>query len=97
MGFLNDRAFYLGLVTGLLWTAFGVLIVTYFMSQHSLEQSLKYLYKKNQLGGLLSLGALINLPIFFLAIRKNKIAFASGIVIFSLLMVMVVAVLKINA
>lgn len=97
MGLLKNRAFYSGLLTGLLWTAFGVIIVTYFMSQHSLEQSLKYLYKKNQLGGLLSIGALINLPIFFLAIRKNKMLFASGIVVFSLLMVLVVAVLKISA
>jgi len=97
MGFLNQKTFYLGLFTALLWTAFGVLIITYFMSQHSLEQSLKFLYEKNQLGGLLSLGALINLPIFFLAIRKNKIPFAAGIVTFSLFMVVVVALLKINA
>lgn len=54
------------------------------------------MYQKNQLGGLISLGALINLPIFFLALRKNKIPFAAGIVCISLLVVVVVALLKIN-
>ena len=82
--------------TSFLWTSFGVLIFTYFMSQQSIELSLKYLYQKNQLGGLISLGALLNLPIFFLAIRKNKVYFATGIVCFSLLIVVVVALLKMN-
>ncbi|MGD2005273.1 MAG: hypothetical protein PVJ91_04600 [Flavobacteriaceae bacterium] len=96
MEFLKDKAFYIGMFTSFLWTSFGVLIFTYFMSQQSIELSLKYLYQKNQLGGLISLGALLNLPIFFLAIRKNKVSFATGIVCFSLLIVVVVALLKMN-
>lgn len=96
MEFLKDKTFYWGIFTGFLWTLFGVFIFTYFLSQHSIERSLRYLYQKNQLGGLISLGALINLPIFFLALRKNKIPFAAGIVCISLLVVVVVALLKIN-
>lgn len=96
MEFIKDKAFYIGMFTSFLWTSFGVLIFTYFMSQQSIELSLKYLYQKNQLGGLISLGALLNLPIFFLAIRKNKVSFAAGIVCFSLLIVVVVALLKMN-
>ncbi|MGA1030210.1 MAG: hypothetical protein ACO3SY_05815 [Flavobacteriaceae bacterium] len=96
MEFIKDKAFYIGMFTSFLWTSFGVLIFTYFMSQQSIELSLKYLYQKNQLGGLISLGALLNLPIFFLAIRKNKVSFATGIVCFSLLIVVVVALLKMN-
>ena len=96
MAFLKDKAFYGGILTGFLWTAFGVLMFTYFLSEQSLEKSWLYLYQNNQLGGLISLGALINLPIFFLALRKNKIPFAAGIVCFSLLIVVLVALLKIN-
>tara|TARA_B100000941_G_C28076087_1_gene336466 strand:+ start:88 stop:378 length:291 start_codon:yes stop_codon:yes gene_type:complete len=96
MEFLKDKTFYWGILTGFLWTLFGVFIFTYFLSKNSIERSLIYLYQKNQLGGLISIGALINLPIFFLALRKNKIPFATGIVCISLLIVVMVALLKIN-
>jgi hypothetical protein len=43
---------------------------------------------------LLSLGAISNLIIFFLSIRKNKISFATGIVIASLVIVLLIFLIK---
>ena len=50
----------------------------------------------NKLGGLIALSSLINLPIFFIAIKRNKITFASGIVAFLILVVLLIAFLKLS-
>jgi len=79
-----------------LWTGFGVLILLFFLSNESLEDSLSSLYYQNKLGGLISVSALINLPVFFIALRKNKFAFAAGLVAISLVLVVLIAFLKLN-
>lgn len=96
MEFVKDKYFCWGIVAGLLWTSFGVLILLFFLSDIPLEESISKLYQKEKLGGLISLSALINLPIFFIALRKNKFAFAAGLVAISLVLVIVIGVLKIN-
>ena len=55
----------------------------------------KEAYDQKKLGGLISMGALINLPLFFLGMRKKKVNFAKGILITSIFLVVVVALLKI--
>ena len=42
------------------------------------------------------MAALINLPLFFIALRKNKVPFAAGIVAISMLTVFFIALLKMN-
>ena len=96
MDFIKDKYFFWGILTGLLWTSFGVILLVFFLSDASLEDSIFYLYKQKRLGGLISIAALINLPLFFIALRKNKVPFAAGIVAISILTVLFIAVLKIN-
>lgn len=96
MGFIKDKYFFWGILTGVLWTGFGVLILLFFLSNKSIEDSLSSLYYQNKLGGLISISALINLPVFFIALRKNKFAFAAGLVAISLVLVLLVAFLKLN-
>jgi len=96
MEFIKDKYFFWGILTGLLWTSFGVILLVFFLSDASLEDSIFYLYKQKRLGGLISIAALINLPLFFIALRKNKVPFAAGIVAISILTVLFIAVLKIN-
>ena len=96
MEFIKDKYFFWGILTGLLWTSFGVILLVFFISDASLEDSIFYLYKQKRLGGLISIAALINLPLFFIALRKNKVPFAAGIVAISILTVLFIAVLKIN-
>ena len=97
MEFIKDKYFLWGILTGLLWTSFGVIVIVFFLSDASIENSLNTLYQLKKLGGLISIAALINLPIFFLALRKNKISFAAGLVAISLVMVLVIIYLKVNA
>ena len=96
MEFIKDKYFFWGILTGLLWTSFGVILLVFFLSDASLEDSIFYLYKQKRLGGLISIAALINLPLFFIALRKNKVPFAAGIVAISILTVLFIAVLKIT-
>ena len=96
MGFIKDKYFFWAILTGVLWTGFGVLILLFFLSNESIEDSLSSLYYQNKLGGLISISALINLPVFFIALQKNKFAFAAGLVAISLVLVLLVAFLKLN-
>ena len=96
MEFIKDKYFFWGIITGLLWTSFGVLLLIFLLSDASLEDSINGLYRQKRLGGLISLAALINLPIFFIALRKNKFAFAAGLVAISLALVLLIAFLKLN-
>ncbi len=96
MEFIKDKYFFWGIITGLLWTSFGVLLLFFLLSDASLEDSINGLYRQKRLGGLISLAALINLPIFFIALRKNKFAFAAGLVAISLALVLLIAFLKLN-
>ena len=97
MEFIKDKYFFWGIITGLLWTSFGVLVLVFSLSETSIENSISGLYEQKRLGGLISLAALINLPIFFIALRKNKFAFASGLVAISLVLVLFIAFLKLNS
>ena len=85
-----------GVLAGLLWASFGVIMLIFTLSDTSIEASFYSLYQQQKLGGLISLGAMINLPIFFIAIRKNKFAFAAGLVAISLVLVLLIAILKLN-
>ena len=76
MEFIKSKYFYFGILSGLLWTSFGVLMLLYFFSNDTFENSLLSLYNQKKLGGLISISALINLPVFFVALKKNKFAFA---------------------
>ena len=84
----------MGIVTGLLWTGFGMFLILLFFSEVSIEESTRFFYKQKRLGGIISLAALINLPLFFVALRRNKIQFAKGILIVSLFIVVLIALLK---
>ena len=97
MEFIKNKYFLWGIFTGLLWTIFGVITIVVFLSDASIESSLITLCQQNKLGGLISIASLINLPIFFLALRKNKMSFATGLVTLSIVMVLVITYLKINA
>jgi len=91
MEFIKDKYFFWGIFTGFLWTTFGVILIVYFLSEVPIEDSIEYLYQQGRLA------ALINLPLFFISLRKNKVPFAAGIVAISLITVLLIALLKINS
>ena len=93
MDFIKNKKFYFGIISGILWTSFVLIIFLLILSDDPIEFTLQYSYKNNKLGGLIALSSLINLPIFFIAIKRNKISFASGLVAFLILLVLIIAFL----
>ncbi len=93
---IKNKKFYIGLISGFLWTTFILIILLALLSETPIEYTFKYSYKKNTLSGLIALSSLINLPIFFIAIKLNKISFASGLVAFLILIVIIIAFLKLS-
>ena len=75
---------------------FWDVFLLFIFSDGPVEESFSRLYEQKKLGGLISLAALINLPVFFVALRKNKFSFATGLIAISLLLVIVIALLKLN-
>ena len=96
MDFIKNKKFYFGVISGILWTSFVLIIFMLILSDDPIEFTLQYSYKNNKLGGLIALSSLINLPIFFIAIKRNKISFASGLVAFLILLVLIIAFLKLS-
>tara|TARA_B100001559_G_C16117898_1_gene447053 strand:+ start:13 stop:309 length:297 start_codon:yes stop_codon:yes gene_type:complete len=96
MDFIKNKKFYFGIISGVLWTSFVLIIFLLILSDEPIEYTLQYSYSNKKLGGLIALSSLINLPIFFIAIKKNKINFASGLVAFLILLVLIVAFLKLS-
>jgi hypothetical protein len=72
-----------------------IIFIILFLSQGNIEDSFILLFKQNKLGGLISIGALVNLPLFFLGLRKRREDFARGVLIASLIIVITIALLKI--
>ncbi|MBK78598.1 MAG: hypothetical protein CMC88_05905 [Flavobacteriaceae bacterium] len=96
MDYIKNKKFYFGIISGILWTSFVLIIFLLILSDDPIEFTLQYSYKNNKLGGLIALSSLINLPIFFIAIKRNKISFASGLVAFLILLVLIIAFLKLS-
>jgi hypothetical protein len=85
MEFIKEKFFYWGLIAGSLWIAFGVLVLVFILSEAPLEESLIYLYQKKQLGGLISLAALINLPVKLPFCCRHSCYFISNCFTYSIL------------
>ena len=83
-----------GVIAGLLLSLSCMIFTVLFLYDGPLEDGIAFLYERKKLGGLISVSSLINLPVFFLAIRKNKMNFAKGLVIISLIIVCFLVVLK---
>ncbi|MDA8698951.1 hypothetical protein N9M11_02390 [Flavobacteriaceae bacterium] len=84
----------MGVAMGLVLTLVGMSGFTLFFSDESLLGSIQILYIENKLGSLISIGALLNLPVFFVFINQYRYDRAYGLVFFSLFLVALIAILK---
>ena len=91
---MKYKLFTYGIVASLFATSFGIVTYTLIFSKGELFESLQFLYLQKKLGAIISLGALLNLPLFYISLRKEKYPFAAGVVVFSLVLVLIVALLK---
>ena len=84
-----------GVFIGLVLTFIGMILFTIYFSDQGIIRSFKILYNQNKFGSLISLGALLNLPVFFILIRNKDYQIAYGLVSVLIRLVVVVAILKV--
>ena len=92
---MRNKEQLIGAIIGLVFTFIGMTLFTLYFSESDLISSIKLLYDQNKLGSLISLGALLNLPAFFVLIRRRDYQIAYGLVTVLILLVVVVAILKV--
>ena len=92
---MRNKEKIIGAVIGLVLTFIGMVLFTLYFSEASLFSSFEMLYQERKLGSLISLGALLNLPAFFILIRRRDYQIAYGLVSLLILLVVVVAILKV--
>ena len=92
---MRNKEKLIGALIGLVLTFTGMVLFTIYFSGASLFNSFELLYQEKKLGSLVSLGALLNLPAFFILIRRRDYQIAYGLVSLLILLVFVVAMLKV--
>tara|TARA_B110000977_G_C11028335_1_gene474163 strand:- start:156 stop:437 length:282 start_codon:yes stop_codon:yes gene_type:complete len=93
---LRNKERLMGFAMGMVLTLLGMSIFTLLFSDQTIWGSLQILYIEKKLGSLISLGALLNLPMFFVFIKQHRYHRAYGLLIFLLLLVLIIASIKMN-
>lgn len=89
-----NREMILGGLSAFALTFFGMVLFTLYFSEGGIMDSFELLYAEKKLGALMSLGALVNLPVFFYFLRFRRYEMAYGMVGILMLLAGVVALLK---
>ena len=85
----------LGMLVGTVLTFIGMYLFTLFFSDTGIIDSIGLLYAQGKLAGLISLGALLNLPVFFYLLQQYRYKMAYGMVGILLFLVGLVSLLKV--
>ena len=93
MGTLKKEVF-IGLIIGLLANIAGSYLYVYFFSVYNLEETIQHALTKDVLGNIIALGALLNLFVFFIFIKKNQIYRARGVVLATVISAIVILIAK---
>ena len=71
-----------------------VLAILFFSENDSIIESLKNSYYENFLGKLISLGAILNVLVFFVFIKKNQDQRAKGVLLFTIFLAIFTIILN---
>lgn len=75
----------IGFILGIISTCVGVLLYIAFFSKFGIEETIKQALQFKFIGKLVSLGALLNLGLFFLLLNRKKDNMAKGVLIATLI------------
>jgi hypothetical protein len=93
LGTLKKEVF-IGLVIGLLANIAGSYLYIYFFSVYNLEETIQHALAKDVLGNIIALGAILNLFVFFIFIKKNQIYRARGVVLATVISALIILIAK---
>lgn len=84
----------IGSISGIAANLVGTYLYTFFFSDLSLESTLKVALEKDLLGSLIALGAILNLGVFFIYLKKNQYYRARGVVLATVVAALAILALK---
>lgn len=93
MGTLKKEVF-TGLIVGLLANIAGSYLYIYFFSVYNLNETIQNALAQDVLGNIIALGALLNLFVFFIFIKKNQIYRARGVVFATVVSALIILISK---
>jgi len=93
LGAIKKEVF-IGLVIGLIANLTGSYLYIYFFSDYSLEETIKNALIQDVFGNIIALGAILNLFVFFIFLKKNQFYRARGVVLATVVAAIIVLVTK---
>lgn len=91
----NKKEVLLGVIYGFVSSLIGLILAILILSENSsIIESLKNSYYENFLGKLISLGAILNVVVFFVFIKKNQDQRAKGILLITIFLAILTLILN---
>jgi hypothetical protein len=84
----------IGLIIGLIANTTGSYLYIYFFSDYSLEETIKNALIQDVFGNIIALGAILNLFVFFIFLKKNQFYRARGVVLATVVSAIIILVTK---
>lgn len=84
----------IGLLIGLVANMAGTYLYIYLFSKHSLEATLRGALEEGFLGSIIALGAILNLMVFFIFLKKKQYYRARGVVLATVIAALVILISK---
>ncbi len=85
---------FIGLLIGLIGNITGSYLYIYFFSDYSLEETIKNALLQDVFGNIIALGAILNLFVFFIFLKKNQFYRARGVVLATVVAAIIILVTK---
>ena len=85
---------FIGLIVGLIANIAGSYLYIYFFSDYSLEETIKNALIQDVFGNIIALGAILNLLVFFIFLKKNQFYRARGVVLATVVSAIIILVTK---
>lgn len=96
MGPSIKKEILIGAITGLIANAFGVLLFFLLFLEGTIENNFLYAYRYGELGKIVAIGAIPNLPVFFLFLKNNRIYRARGVLLSTILLAVGILLLNLT-
>ena len=84
----------IGFIVGIIANISGTYLYIYFFSENDLENTLQMAQQQGILGSLIALGAIFNLLVFFVFLKKKQYYRARGVVLATVLAAIIILITK---
>ena len=92
---MRNKELFQGVIASFFASSSAMVFILLYFSEGAIEDAIVSLFHQKKLGGLISVSALLNLPLFFFGMKMRQSPFAKGVMITSIVIVLMVAILKI--